>query len=165
MKDEPELDNKSDLCIPSKLTSRYGLHDKLARGGWRGILRIWNRKPTVKREFCKIFQVKRWRKKIWIIHLSYYRRTRSKTMSERLRKSIRQKLRPSIFTVSTKIIIKILRVINCCLSCSVLWMPWLSFCRKVRIVQIVCLSKLEKRQVTLVSPVKSVENIPELHIM
>ena len=57
---------------------------------------------------------KKMKKKIRIAHLSYYRRTRSKTMSERLRKSIRQKLRPSIFTVSIKIIIiiKILWIIN-----------------------------------------------------
>ena len=44
---------------------------------------------------------------IFTFLIIHYRRTRSKTMSERLRKSIRQKLRPSIFTVSQQFFNKI----------------------------------------------------------
>ena len=47
---------------------------------------------------------------IFTFLIIHYRRTRSKTMSERLRKSIRQKLRPSIFTVSQQFFLKILNI-------------------------------------------------------
>ena len=120
------------------------------------------------------------------LFLPHYRRTRSKTMSERLRKSIRQKLRPSIFTVSI-MIINLLHSLELMLGWdpelfhyeSIIPWPWINsywtlnetfqallwlwLCRKVLNVLIVCLSKLEKRQVTLASPVKNVESILELH--
>ena len=78
-----------------------------------------------------------------------FRRTRSQTMSERLRKSIRQKLRPSIFTV--------------CIDCIATWPLFngispLNYYRRARTAPTACWWRSARRRATSGSRATSAGN-------